>query len=465
MKPAGISVILLLTLFDVSAQETDPFAELEAEIQKQSPQALAREQVEFEVWKEKYLAEYQQFRVEHFKRLDDIRDKLISRWGEAEISSESKYVIYDERGDSKTVLDYENNQIVISILHEDDETVSPKQISQAIQQATESNTKSANRPPPLEQFTGKTLDKSTLNQLVNKAIENTETHKPLVENNLEQLISNEVANIKRQTEAQKNQVEIMLDIVSVESTEVDGSAKNSEDLITRQKQEIDKEQQARLHRLQEQSKKFNNNKVERAELAKKQITTFHIPLAEKGDMQKAEPYLKEVIQQSKRWELQPSLLLSIIHTESYFNPQAKSHIPAFGLMQIVPRSASIDVNRFLFDKDEAMAEAYLYSPQQNIETGVAYVHILNSRYLKGINDPLSRMYCTVAAYNTGSGNVAKTFNKDKSRNINNALKIINGLSPEQVYQRLVEDLPYEETRNYLNKVINRKSIYLKVDAI
>ena len=71
----------------------------------------------------------------------------------------------------------------------------------------------------------------------------------------------------------------------------------------------------------------------------------------------------------------------------------------------------------------------------------------------------------IAAYNTGSGNVAKTFNKGGSRNISKAAKIINKLSPQEVYDHLVANLPYDETKNYLKRVIKRKKIYTAVDSI
>jgi membrane-bound lytic murein transglycosylase C len=71
----------------------------------------------------------------------------------------------------------------------------------------------------------------------------------------------------------------------------------------------------------------------------------------------------------------------------------------------------------------------------------------------------------IAAYNTGSGNVAKTFNKDGSRNINKAAKIINALSPQQVYKHLEANLPYDETKHYLQRVVTRKNIYIPVDSI
>jgi membrane-bound lytic murein transglycosylase C len=71
----------------------------------------------------------------------------------------------------------------------------------------------------------------------------------------------------------------------------------------------------------------------------------------------------------------------------------------------------------------------------------------------------------IAAYNTGSGNVAKTFNKDGSRNINRAAKIINELSPKEVYEHLLINLPYDETKDYVKRVVKRKGIYTPVDSI
>jgi len=178
---------------------------------------------------------------------------------------------------------------------------------------------------------------------------------------------------------------------------------------------------------------------------------------------KAKPFISKVKSQGERWQLSSSLILAIMHTESYFNPKAQSHIPAYGLMQIVPRSAGIDANRLLNKVDAPMTEADLFLPDYNITAGVAYIHILNSRYLRKIKDPQSRFYCMIAAYNTGSGNVAKTFNKGKSRNINIASKIINELTPDEVYQHLVKNLPYDETKHYLQRVVKRQKIYIPVD--
>ena len=87
------------------------------------------------------------------------------------------------------------------------------------------------------------------------------------------------------------------------------------------------------------------------------------------------------------------------------------------------------------------------------------MHLLDKRYLKHISDPLSRKYCMIAAYNTGAGNVARAFNDDRSRNIKNASKVINSMSPERVLEVLSANLPYDETRKYLHKVLEKEKLY------
>jgi membrane-bound lytic murein transglycosylase C len=63
----------------------------------------------------------------------------------------------------------------------------------------------------------------------------------------------------------------------------------------------------------------------------------------------------------------------------------------------------------------------------------------------------------VCAYNTGAGNVAKAYNG--TFNIKKAIPLINEKTAEQNYEFLLQNLPYEETRNYLKKVTDRKKMY------
>ena len=155
--------------------------------------------------------------------------------------------------------------------------------------------------------------------------------------------------------------------------------------------------------------------------------------------------------------LDRALLFAIIETESAFNPMARSPAPAYGLMQIVPRSAGQDASAVLFGRPRILSPSYLYDPDRNIEIGAIYLDILLNRYLAGIKNPRSRLYCAIAAYNTGAGNVFRAFTgrtKPKA-----AFREINALSPEDVYRHLIWELPYRETRQYLAKVVERIDDY------
>lgn len=177
--------------------------------------------------------------------------------------------------------------------------------------------------------------------------------------------------------------------------------------------------------------------------------------------ERAKDYSARILAESERRDVEASLLLAVIHTESAFNPMARSHIPAYGLMQIVPKTAGLDATEYVYGKQTLLAPSALYDPEQNIELGAAYLWILNNRYLRKIENPLSRYYCVVAAYNTGAGNVAKAFTG--RRNVNEAAPIINKMSPDEVYAHLIKNLPYDETKNYLKKVVTRAEGYKKTE--
>ena len=153
----------------------------------------------------------------------------------------------------------------------------------------------------------------------------------------------------------------------------------------------------------------------------------------------------------------PNLIYAIIQTESSFNPMARSYIPAFGLMQIVPKTAGADTAKFLYGKRKIFSSSYLYNSTNNIKIGSYYLHILYFKYLKNIKNKKSRYYCTIAAYNTGAGNVAKAF--IGNYNIYKASKKINKMSQNQVYKTLMRNLPYRETKNYLYKVDKRANSF------
>jgi membrane-bound lytic murein transglycosylase C len=138
-----------------------------------------------------------------------------------------------------------------------------------------------------------------------------------------------------------------------------------------------------------------------------------------------------------------------------------SSAPAYGLMQLVPTSGGRDAYRRAKGKDTTPSRDYLFDPENNIELGSAYLNVLSYNLLEQIDNEVSREYCVISAYNTGPRNVFKTFAGDSVA----ALNQINRLQPPAVYDRLRNNLPYQETRDYLVKVVTfrKQFVYLRED--
>lgn len=170
----------------------------------------------------------------------------------------------------------------------------------------------------------------------------------------------------------------------------------------------------------------------------------------------AEKYRVTVDKYAAQFKVSPSLVFAVIRTESNFNPFAVSGAPAYGLMQLVPSSGGREGYRAAKGRDEAPTKDYLFDAENNIELGTAYLGVLFSKQLDYVTNATSREYCVISAYNTGPSNVLKAFSKDKVAAVNG----INGLEPPGVYEKLRTSLPYEETRQYLVKVVGYRKQFV-----
>jgi membrane-bound lytic murein transglycosylase C len=74
-----------------------------------------------------------------------------------------------------------------------------------------------------------------------------------------------------------------------------------------------------------------------------------------------------------------------------------------------------------------------------------------------VTDPASRLYCAVAAYNGGGGNVGRAFTGRKS--VQASVATINAASSEQVLRTLQTAAPHKETRDYVKRVFERTALY------
>ncbi len=143
-------------------------------------------------------------------------------------------------------------------------------------------------------------------------------------------------------------------------------------------------------------------------------------------------YLDIIVAKSDKYALEPSLVCAVIRTESRFEYDAVSRKSAKGLMQIMEQTAywaanEIGMENFSYDR--------IFDPEINIEIGCWYLNNLINQF--------GSKELALAAYNAGSGNLSKWINDPEYFIDNNNLN----------------DIPFEETRNYLKKVAFFQNIY------
>lgn len=138
---------------------------------------------------------------------------------------------------------------------------------------------------------------------------------------------------------------------------------------------------------------------------------------------------------SKYKNVDPFFVCAVIRQESRYDRFACSISKACGLMQLIiptARSISHQLNVSIASLDR------LYDPQTNIVFGV--------HYLNGLIDELGNPLFVVAGYNAGPQAVKRWINKSN----------INDLD------FFVEEIPYDETRNYVKRVFANYWTYLKL---
>lgn len=144
-------------------------------------------------------------------------------------------------------------------------------------------------------------------------------------------------------------------------------------------------------------------------------------------------YIDLVEKYSKKYNVDPELVMAVINAESGFDENAVSGKGASGLMQIMQPTAD-------WAAEKIGIEDYSYSrinePEINIEIGCWYLSTL----MKSYNNDLT---CVIAAYNAGSTNVTKWINDERYSKTGSSL----------------DSIPFEETGSYVKKVRANKRVY------
>lgn len=206
-----------------------------------------------------------------------------------------------------------------------------------------------------------------------------------------------------------------------------------------------------------ENQEVERQKVEGEDGQERVATSVEFRLVPDHVRERAGQFRDLIQEQAARFELSAPLVFAVTHTESWYNPRARSSAPAYGLMQLVPESGARTAYLQVYQEDRILKPPYLYRPPNNVELGAAYLDFLYHNVFEEVERSTSRLYCAVAAYNTGPANVARTFND--AGDVSRAIRSINELSPGEVYARLREDLPYKETREYIRKVKERMPMY------
>ncbi|WP_158614426.1 MltF family protein [Ancylomarina euxina] len=87
------------------------------------------------------------------------------------------------------------------------------------------------------------------------------------------------------------------------------------------------------------------------------------------------------------------LLSALISQESHFDPNAKSWVGAFGLMQLMPETA------FRYDVDEDS------KPEENLKAGTKHLMYLSRRLDKILIDKTDKLKFLLGSYNVGLGHI------------------------------------------------------------
>ena len=135
---------------------------------------------------------------------------------------------------------------------------------------------------------------------------------------------------------------------------------------------------------------------------------------------------------------EPALILAITRQESEFDPRAHSSAGARGLMQIMPATARIT----------ARTEGLPYQPNWLVDDP-SYNVTLGAAYLQHLLESWNGSYVlTIASYNAGPGRPREWIGDWGDPRASNA-DVVDW----------VELIPFSETRNYVQRVIENLGVY------
>jgi len=145
---------------------------------------------------------------------------------------------------------------------------------------------------------------------------------------------------------------------------------------------------------------------------------------------------QEIKQWAKARNLDSFTVAGLIRQESVFDPRAKSHANAYGLMQLLIPTARATARKHGSATTEIYGET-LFQPALNIELGTAY--------MRDQLDKFGRIEYLAVAYNAGPGRVPQW----------------RATLPFEM-DEFVEAIPFRETKSYVQGVIRNSAQYRRL---
>ena len=146
------------------------------------------------------------------------------------------------------------------------------------------------------------------------------------------------------------------------------------------------------------------------------------------------PFGNSIRQWSAHAGIDPMLTAGLIRQESAFEPDAHSGANAFGLMQLLPKTA-----RQMAKKSKVKySHALLFDPDYNVRLGTTYV--------AGLKNDFGSVESALAAYNAGEDRVTSWTAGQSYRDL----------------AEFVDSIPFTETREYVEIVTRNADIYRKL---
>lgn len=146
-------------------------------------------------------------------------------------------------------------------------------------------------------------------------------------------------------------------------------------------------------------------------------------------------YESTIVKYAGEYGLDPYFVCAMIDTESDFNEDAVSEDGAQGLMQIMPETSEWIAGKL------AVSDYDIFDPDTNIMFGCWYLRFLKDRFS-------GEEQLMIAAYNAGHNKVeqwlAEGYSKDGTK---------------------LDEIPYEETKKYVDKVTRAYEEYQKLYQI